>query len=120
MVSRRFLLVLAAGLVMGCNDSPPSPTASSVADLAPSFASSGVGSGITVMAQNLYVGADVDLVIGALASPDPADDVPALLFAIETLGKTDFPARAAAIADEVARERPHALGLRRCRRSTSI
>jgi hypothetical protein len=63
------------------------------------------------MTQNLYVGADVDAVIGALASPDPGDDFPALLFAIETLGKTDFPARAAAIADEIARTRPHAVGL---------
>lgn len=66
---------------------------------------------ITVMTQNLYVGADVDAVIGALASPDPSDDVPALLFAIETLGKTDFPTRAGAIADEIAAARPHVVGL---------
>ena len=66
---------------------------------------------ITVMAQNLYVGADVDAVIGALASPDPNDDVPALLSAIATLGETDYPARAEAIADALARARPHAVGL---------
>jgi endonuclease/exonuclease/phosphatase family metal-dependent hydrolase len=66
---------------------------------------------ITVMTQNLYVGADVDLVIRALGTADPADDFPALLFAIETVGKTDFPARAAAIADQIARARPHAVGL---------
>jgi endonuclease/exonuclease/phosphatase family metal-dependent hydrolase len=66
---------------------------------------------ITVMTQNLYVGADVDLVIRALGSPDPGDDFPALLFAIETVGKTDFPARAEAIADKIARARPHAVGL---------
>jgi len=66
---------------------------------------------ITVMAQNLYVGADVDLVIGALRTPDPEDDIAALFFAIETLGKTAFPARAELIADEIARERPHAVGL---------
>jgi endonuclease/exonuclease/phosphatase family metal-dependent hydrolase len=66
---------------------------------------------ITVMTQNLYVGADVDAVIGALASPDPNDDVPALLFAIQTLGKTDFPARADAVADAIARARPHVVGL---------
>lgn len=72
----------------------------------------GAGStGITVMAQNLYVGADVDLVIRALGTPDPGDDFPALLFAIETVGKTDFPARAQAIADQIARARPHAVGL---------
>src|SRR6267378_2466297 len=66
---------------------------------------------ISVMTQNLYVGADVDLVIRALGTADPADDFPALLFAIETVGKTDFPARAAAIADQIARARPHAVGL---------
>ena len=68
-------------------------------------------SAITVMTQNLYVGADVDAVIGALASPDPNDDVPALLFAINTLGETDFPARADAVADAIARARPHVVGL---------
>lgn len=66
---------------------------------------------ITVMSQNLYVGADVDLVIRALGTPDPADDFPALLFAIETVGKTAAPARIEAIADEIARARPHAVGL---------
>src|SRR5574342_145245 len=38
------------------------------------------------------------------------DDIPALFAAIETLGKTDFPTRAGAIADEFARERPHVVG----------
>src|SRR5437773_3047587 len=72
----------------------------------------GAGSSdITVMTQNLYVGADVDIVIRALGAPDQGDDFPALLFAIETVGKTDFPARAEAIADRIARERPHAVGL---------
>jgi len=68
-------------------------------------------SDITTMTQNLYVGADVDQVIRALSSPDPDDDFPALLLAIETVGKTDFPARAEAIADQIARRRPHAVGL---------
>src|SRR5216110_1897946 len=72
----------------------------------------GAGSSdITVMTQNLYVGADVDAVIRALGTPDPSDDFPALLFAIETVGKTDFPARAQAIADQIARRLPHAVGL---------
>jgi len=68
-------------------------------------------SGITVMTQNLYVGADVDAVIVALGTPDPNDDLPALLFAIQTVAQTDFPARAGAIADEIAARRPHVVGL---------
>jgi hypothetical protein len=67
--------------------------------------------GLVVMGQNLYVGADVDAIIVALASPDPADDIPALLTAVATLQETDFPTRAAGFADVVARTRPHVIGL---------
>jgi endonuclease/exonuclease/phosphatase family metal-dependent hydrolase len=63
------------------------------------------------MTRNMYVGADVDAVIGALATPDPLDDQTALLAAIATLQETDFPARAEAIAREIARTRPHVVGL---------
>jgi hypothetical protein len=44
-------------------------------------------------------------------SPDPGDDLPALLASIDVLNRTDFPARAAAMANEIARARPHAVGL---------
>ena len=65
---------------------------------------------VGVMTQNLYVGTDVDAVLVALMTPDTNDDIPALFAAIETLGKTDFPTRAGAIADKIARERPHVVG----------
>ncbi|HYT81949.1 MAG TPA: hypothetical protein VEK86_00760, partial [Gemmatimonadales bacterium] len=102
-------LVLAAlvGLVAGCVDRAPTAP---LAELRFS-GSEGAAAGVTAMTQNLYVGADVDAVIGALASPDRNDDIPALLFAIQTLGQTDFPARAGAIADEIAHTRPHVVGL---------
>jgi endonuclease/exonuclease/phosphatase family metal-dependent hydrolase len=66
---------------------------------------------IGVMTRNMYVGADVDAVIAALVTPDPSDDQVALVGAIATLQKTAYPARAAAIADEIARTRPHVVGL---------
>ncbi len=66
---------------------------------------------IKVMTRNLYVGADVDAVLVALTSEDPDDDLPALLTAVETLEKTHFPARAQAVADEIARTTPHVVGL---------
>ena len=66
---------------------------------------------VRVMTQNLYVGGDVDLVIAALATPDPADDLPALQTVIGQLEATDFPARAAALADLLARYRPHVVAL---------
>lgn len=61
---------------------------------------------VTVMTRNAYVGADVDAVIAALATPDPNDDLAVLTEAINTLGATDFPARAEAFADEIAAARP--------------
>jgi hypothetical protein len=67
--------------------------------------------GLVVMSQNIYVGADVDAVIAALASTDPTDDASALLTAVSTLQETDFPTRAAGFADLVARTRPHVIGL---------
>lgn len=66
---------------------------------------------VSVFSQNLYVGADVDAVIGALASEDPADDFPTLLGAIQTFQETDYVARLGAVADQIARARPHAVGL---------
>jgi endonuclease/exonuclease/phosphatase family metal-dependent hydrolase len=66
---------------------------------------------LAVMTRNLYVGADVDAVIAALASADPSDDIPALLAAVATLRQTDYGARARAFADEIARYRPHVVGL---------
>jgi endonuclease/exonuclease/phosphatase family metal-dependent hydrolase len=109
---RRFLLtVLAPATILGCTDrTPAGPSSRSAPELAIN-APPPSARDITVMSQNLYVGADVDLVIRALGTPDPADDFPALLFAIETLGKTAFPARVEVIADAIARARPHAVGL---------
>lgn len=66
---------------------------------------------VSVFSQNLYVGADVDAVINALVSSDPADDFPTLLAAIQTFQETDYLARMGAVADEIARARPHAVGL---------
>jgi len=103
------LIAAALLLIPACGDrdlpfgpdvpvSSPNPAEDGAADLA-------------VMTRNLYVGADVDAVIGALATADPADDIPALLSAVATLRQTDFGARAAAVAGEIARYRPHAVGL---------
>src|SRR6266568_1206626 len=109
-IMRRFLLVLPAiALAVACSDrsplAPPPSPAFNITSPPPGART------ITVMTQNLYVGADVDLVIHALTTPDPNDDFAALMAAIETVGKTAFPARAEAIADEIARARPHAVGL---------
>ncbi len=104
---RRFLLLLPViALAVACDKNPLTPDPTYDISAPPEAARD-----ITVMSQNLYVGADVDLVIQALLTADPDDDFDALLFAIETVAKTAFPARAEAIADEIMRARPHAVGL---------
>ena len=97
------LLVLAA---LACS------AADSFAPAGPAAASLVAGARtLTVMTRNIYIGADVDAVIAALASPDPSDDFPALLGSIAVLQQTDFAARAQVLAAEIARARPHIVGL---------
>jgi hypothetical protein len=66
---------------------------------------------ISVMTWNVYVGTDVDAILLALADTDPDNDLPTLLAQLDTLFLTDWEARAAAIADEIVKRRPHAVGL---------
>jgi len=100
------LFLLPAACAEDSSESPLGPSGPAV-----TAAGEEAAAEISVMTRNLYVGADADAVIVALASPDPQDDLPALLVAVGTLGETDYPRRAAAIADEIARARPHAVGL---------
>ena len=106
------LLLLLSGIVLtnGCSESavlaPPDEKAALAGELAHSSAAA-----LAIVTRNLYVGTDVDAVISALATEDSDDDFLALIKAVETLQRTNFPARAAAIADEIARARPHAVGL---------
>ena len=96
---------LVAGLTLAaaCQDAPTLTS--------PAFDETAGMQRVTVMTQNLYVGTDVDAVIAALMSPDPTDDVPVLIGAVETLQKTDFSARAGAVADAIAKYRPDVVGL---------
>ncbi len=103
------LLAGAVLLAVGCTrDAPVAPESPNLQSAAPN--SPGAGP-VVVMNQNLYVGTDVDAVIRALASPDPNDDIPVLLAQLAVLQETDFPSRAGALADEIARIRPHIVGL---------
>src|SRR4051812_20799034 len=102
------LVLLLSGVALGCSDSALQPSESET-----NLSSDGRASNreLRVLTRNLYVGTDVDAVIAALRSDDPGDDFAALMASIETLRRTDFPARAAAIADEIAKAKPHAVGL---------
>lgn len=107
----RPLLAATAILLLGaCSDDPTNDPLGPSGD-PPGDAAGSHGFEIGVMTRNLYVGADVDAVIAALASPSQDDDLPTLLGAISTLHQTDFASRAAAFAAEIARARPHVVGL---------
>lgn len=128
-MSRRHLFVLATLSLAGCNEAitplSPLPVASafmsssglhSVAPVDVSAASLSESAldddgRVTVMTRNMYLGADVNVVIGAILSPDLTDDLPALLASVDVMSRTDFPTRAAALADEIAHARPHVVGL---------
>jgi endonuclease/exonuclease/phosphatase family metal-dependent hydrolase len=57
------------------------------------------------------VGADLDPLMSALASPNTDDDQPALQHAIAILQQTDYNARIRAVAREIEAIRPHVVGL---------
>ena len=60
------------------------------------------------MTRNIYVGADVDII---LAAENP-EDIPLLVTqAFQTMMATNFPERAAALAKEVFESNPHLIGL---------
>jgi hypothetical protein len=63
---------------------------------------------ITVMTQNVYVGADVDAIL-AVQDPNQIPVVVALTF--QQLLSTGFFERAATVAEQIARTRPHLIGL---------
>lgn len=110
-VTRRLLAAAAVFVAAACSDEPGAGNPSGPESEPMSEALSGGPPDLTIMTRNMYVGADVDAVIAALVSANHADDQAALTDAIATLQQTDFPARAAAIADEIARTRPQVVGL---------
>jgi endonuclease/exonuclease/phosphatase family metal-dependent hydrolase len=105
------VVALGLPLALACSTREPlEPTSSD----APAVEQAREGAGtsrITVLTLNMYPGTNLDLVVAALASSDPSDDAPALAFAIQTLLETDYPARAGLRADEIAKQRPHAVAL---------
>lgn len=107
----RPLLAAAVCLAAACSDEPGAGNPFGLESEPMPEAVRGGLPDLTVMTRNMYVGADVDAVIAALVSSDPADDQVTLVEAIATLQTTDFPARAAALADEIAHTRPHVVGL---------
>ncbi len=97
---------VAAMLLGGCSeDRVVGPDSTDVSD-PPLRADPAVAEQVTVMTRNLYVGAPVEMVYA------PGADIPKAAAALwKHVGDTNFPERARAIAEEVERMQPHAIGL---------
>lgn len=107
--TRLICTTLAALALTACApDGPVAPPVSLTRSVA---SASGGATQLTFLSRNLYIGANLDPVVQALASPSQADDIPALLNTIAKIQSTDWPARVVALAEEIERERPQVIGL---------
>ena len=100
------LLIGSLVTLAGClKDEPVGPAADESFSM---LEKSEMGNGeLKVMTWNIYVGANVDIVLGATDVLDAAQKV---AVAYEELKQTNFPERAGAIAAQVARHRPQLIG----------
>lgn len=97
------VVILCIGLASACRDAGLTDPGASFARVLPAAGARGM----TVMTRNLYLGTDLSPL---LAAPPPV----VAFVAAETFAKmqaTDFPARAQALADEIAATNPHLVGL---------
>lgn len=97
--------LLMAALGVACTDQKDStgPT--------PDPANDDASGRVVAMTRNMYIGADVDRVIAALAGLSGEDPQAALAAVLQEFIGTDLPTRLGALAEEIARERPHVVGL---------
>jgi endonuclease/exonuclease/phosphatase family metal-dependent hydrolase len=105
-VSRAARRGLAAGLALA------------VAGLAPATAQAQSSKPLTVMTQNLYLGADLAPAIAAAGDPNAFIDAVGHIY--QTVLETDFPARAEAIAESIVAEQPDVIGLQEVTTWTAV
>jgi endonuclease/exonuclease/phosphatase family metal-dependent hydrolase len=86
--------------------------------IAPGPASAAQGKrDLTVMTQNLYLGSSL---VPALSATSPAGFIGAIAQIYATVGYTNFPVRAEAIADEIQAQTPDLIGLQEVTKWTTI
>jgi endonuclease/exonuclease/phosphatase family metal-dependent hydrolase len=87
------------------------PALALVALLAPAAAAPAKNPDVTVMTRNIYLGADLTPIIAAATDPNPFAVPTAAGVAFSHVVANNFPARAQAIAAEVAAQHPDLIGL---------
>lgn len=106
----RWSALVAAFTLAACAESAPLSTADSARLDAVELANAGA-SRIDVLTRNLYIGADLNPAIAALATPSPADDIPAIIGTVNEINAVEWPTRVRALAAEIVRTRPQVIGL---------
>jgi endonuclease/exonuclease/phosphatase family metal-dependent hydrolase len=108
-MKRLLASVFATWLLVACAENDPLGLPSQDATLSLAGGRSDGSAGqVEVMSRNMYFGAPVNGISDARSIPEL---VQAVEIAWQTLSATDFPTRAAAVADEIARAKPHLVGL---------
>ena len=113
----KYLLMLSLVFVFSCKDDPSEPVDActeagqdpneelAILEAMRNNEAAGV---LKVMSRNIYIGADVDVVLEA----EDLNDIPILVAAAyATVQKTDFNKRAELLAAEIALAEPHVIGL---------
>lgn len=108
------VLACALLLQLGCKEDPTlapvleqDPAAETLAKIDGAACDREAKDDLIIMTRNIYVGADVDAVLAA-----PMEQVPLKVAeAYQMLFATNFNERAATLADEIKRNRPHLVGL---------
>lgn len=118
---RRFsLILLAAALAVACDDGPTTPTTPAppaAADDESLLTDAGWhahvrgAAPVRLLQQNAYPGFSIDKVEAAIVNPDPAVALGALTNGLLVFESTDWRARAARLAREVARQQPDVITL---------
>ena len=106
---RLFVMVGLVAVATGCADrSVVDPAVDAASTTTAVLGSANAASSIVVMSQNMYVGAPVEPIL------DASDERPIYVKVAEawaTMVATNYPARARALAAEIAKVRPHLVGL---------
>jgi endonuclease/exonuclease/phosphatase family metal-dependent hydrolase len=99
-----------AAIALGCTEMAPTEPAADLSAARGGVSAAGAGT-IVAMQQNLFVGFNIDALIEALVAGTTEQQLAALATAYGEMVRTDFPARAAQLAGEIARAKPEVVAL---------
>lgn len=106
----RWSALVAAFALAACAESAPVNAVDAARLDAAVLADAGAAR-LDVLTRNLYIGADLNPAIAALATPTLADDIPAIIGTVNEINAAGWPTRVGALAAEIVRTRPQVIGL---------